>query len=129
MAFRHGDCAPAEAFISAIDEEPFCYPNYSDVCCRWPGWAADASTNKLQSVNCIEHKTDMLSGVWLAGFHGLQWATATMHLAPGLHTFQLDYSQSSVPNLPYGNDAALMLQACPRIKLLQTVEFSGSPGG
>ena len=31
-------------------------------------------------------------------------------LAPGQHTFRLDYSQNSVPNLPAGNNAALMLQ-------------------
>ncbi len=31
-------------------------------------------------------------------------------LAPGQHTFRLDYSQNSVPNLPAGNGAALMLQ-------------------
>ena len=31
-------------------------------------------------------------------------------LAPGQHTFRLDYSQNSPPNLPGGNNAALMLQ-------------------
>ncbi len=33
-------------------------------------------------------------------------------LAPGQHTFRLDYSQNSNPNLPAGNGAALMLQVC-----------------
>ena len=48
-----------------------------------------------------------------AGFHGLQYKTGKMQLAPGQHTFRLDYSQSMVPNLPWGDDAALLLQARP----------------
>ena len=68
----------------------------------------------------------------LAGFHGLQYMTAKMQLAPGQHSFQLDYSQSPVPNQPDGNNAALLLQARPvlwvRSRSASSYDIVATPG-